>query len=166
MIGNRCIGRWLSALAGGALLVLALAAPPAVARGPVPAELQGKFRGTVTGAVGEVSGEFTMVLRGERNGFTMGWPGRDSIEFERSAGDEMFQAAAEGRILDGDPAFWARLADNALIVYAMRIEPHGGYDIYTYIYKPAQNGIDLVIRHLRSGSEPLESKAGLERYDR
>lgn len=166
MIGNRCIGRGLAALAGATLLAMALVASPAAARGPVPVELQGKFRGTVTGAVGEVSGEFTMVLQGERRGFTLGWPGRDAISFQRAAGSETFQASAEGRILDGSPAYWARLEDGALIVYAMQVGPHGGYDIYTYIYKPAQDGVDLVIRHLRSGSAPLESKAGLKRYDR
>ena len=167
MFGNQCGGRCYSALVGAAtLLAFALAAPPAAARGPVPEELQGKFRGLVAGAVSELSGEFTMVLQGERSGFTMGWPGHDSISFQRPRDSKIFQTVAEGRILDGDPAYWARLEDGSLIVYSMRIEPHGGYDIYTYIYTPVEDGVDLVVRHLRSGADSLESKARLERYGR
>ena len=166
MLGNRCGGRCYSALVGATLVAFALAAPAAAARGPIPEELQGEFRGPVTGAIGELSGEFTMVLQGERRGFTMAWPGRDSISFQRPKDSEMFRAVAEGRVLDGDPAYWARLEDGSLIVYSLRIGPHGGYDIYTYIYTPVEDGVDLVVRHLRRGSGSLESKARLKRYGR
>ncbi len=166
MFGNRCISRSLSVLMGAGVIMFSLAAPAAAASKTVPEDLQGKFRGTVTGAASEISGEFTMILQGERGGFTITWSGRDRIGFQKSPDGKMFRSEAGGRILDGNPAYWARLEGDSLIVYSMRVGFHGGYDIYTYIYTPAEGGVDMVIRHLRSGSEPLESKARLKRYDR
>ena len=166
MLGNQCIRRSLSALIGAGVIMFSLAASAAAASRPIPEELRGKFRGTVTGAASEVSGEFTMVLQGERGGFTIAWSGRERIGFQKSPDGKMFRSEAGGRILDGNPAYWARLEGDSLIVYSMRVGFHGGYDIYTYIYTPVEGGIDMLIRQLRSGSEPLESTARLKRYDR
>lgn len=152
-------------LMGAALLLSAMAAAPAVA-GPLPEEFLGKFRGSVTGVVGEVKGDFTIALKTTRKGFEMTWPPSRSAGFEPSDQKDVFHARSQGKLLEGIPTFWARLEDGKLLVYSMQIDPHGGYDIYTFIYTPAEEGLDMTVRHLRGGSEPLESKARLKRYDR
>jgi hypothetical protein len=163
MFCGKCIGLRVPAFALAALLLIVAPA----AAGSLPDEFLGKFRGSVTGSVGEISGDFVMVSAAKRNGFTMTWPPNSDPEFEAAKGQEnVFHAPSRGKLVEGAPAFWARLADGKLLVYAMRIDAHGGYDIYTFIYSPTGNGLNLTIRHLRSGSEPLESKARLERYDR
>ncbi|MBE9556726.1 MAG: hypothetical protein IMF08_07710, partial [Proteobacteria bacterium] len=152
-----------------AALVLAalLTGSSPVAAGPLPDEFLGKFRGSVTGGVGEVSGDFDMMSAAKRNGFTMSWPQNSGTGFEAAKDREnVFRAPSEGKLIEGAPAFWARLADGKLLVYAMRIDSQGGYDIYTFVYTPVENGLDLLIYHLRSGSEPLESRARLARHDR
>ena len=150
------------ALVWAALLV---AAAPAAAD-TLPEDFLGKFRGGVTGSVGEVEGDFNMVSGDKRDGFTMAWSPNSSAGFEASDRKNVFHARSRGRLLEGVPAFWARLEDGKLLVYSMQIDSHGGYDIYTFIYTPAADGLDMTVRHLRSGSEPLESRAQLKRYDR
>jgi hypothetical protein len=154
----------LRALVWAALLLLALTAAPAGADS-LPKEFLGKFRGSVTGGVGEVKGDFVMVSKTKRDGFTMTWPPNNSAGFEAADQKNVFQAPSRGKLIEGAPAFWARLEDGELLVYSMRIDPHGGYDIYTFIYTPVEAGLDLTVRHLRSGSKMLESKARLKRYD-
>jgi hypothetical protein len=145
--------------------VLLMAATPAAA-GTLPDAFLGKFRGTVTGGVGDIEGDFDMVSAARRNGFTMAWPPNSSADFEAAKDREnVFQAPSRGKLIEGVPAFWARLEDDKLVVYSMRIGSHGGYDIYTFIYMTVENGLNLTIHHLRSGSEPLESKGRLERHD-
>lgn len=144
---------------------LLMAATPAAA-GTLPDAFLGKFRGTVTGSVGDIEGDFDMVSAAKRYGFTMSWPPNSSTVFEATKNREnVFHARSRGKLIEGAPAFWARLEDGTLLVYSMRIDSHGGYDIYTFIYTPVENGLNLTIRHLRSGSEPLESKGRLERHD-
>ena len=150
------------ALVWAALLV---AAAPAAAD-TLPEDFLGKFRGAVTGSVGEVEGDFNMVSSDKRGGFTMAWSPNSSAGFEASDRKNVFHARSRGRLLEGVPAFWARLEDGKLLVYSMQIGSHGGYDIYTFIYTPAADGLDMTVRHLRSGSEPLESRGQLKRYDR
>lgn len=150
--------------AGAALLLLAIIASPAIA-GPLPEEFLGKFRGTVTGSVGDIEGDFTLVSQPARSGFLMTWPPNRSAGFEPSDKKNIFHVKLRGRLIEGAPTFWARLEDGELIVYSMQIDSHGGYDIYTYIYAPADDGLDVTVRHLRSGSDPLESTGRLKRYD-
>lgn len=159
------LGKWLDFCAGtlvGAMLLMAAA--PAAAD-PLPAGFLGKFRGTVTRGVGEIEGDFDMVSSAKRDGFSMTWSPDKSAEFQPSKSRNVFNSPGRGRLVDGAPAFWARLEDGKLIVYSMQIEAHGGYDIYTFIYTPAEDGLDMIIRHLRSGSGPMESTARLKRYD-
>jgi len=99
-----------------------------------------------------------------RDGFTMTWPPNSSAEFEAADRKNVFQAPSRGKLIEGVPAFWARLEDGNLLIYFMRIDSHGGYDIYTYIYTPVEEGLDITIRQIRSGSKMLESKARLKRY--
>ena len=144
---------------------LFMVAAPAAAD-TLPEEFLGKFRGSVTGNVGEVEGDFNMVSSTRRDGFTVAWSPNNSAGFQASDQKNVFHARSRGRLLEGVPAFWARLADGKLLVYSMQIDSHGGYDIYTFIYIPAADGLDMTVRHLRSGSEPLEASARLKRYDR
>ena len=145
--------------------VLLTIATPAAA-GALPEEFLGKFRGSVTGSVGEVEGDFNMVSEAKRKGFTIVWSPNSSAGFETSDQENVFHARSSGKLIEGAPAFWSRLEDGRLLVYSMRIDSHGGYDIYTFIYAPTADGLDMIVRHLRSGSEPLESMARLKRYDR
>lgn len=144
---------------------LLMVATPAAAD-TLPEEFLGKFRGSVTGSVGEVEGDFNMLSAAKRNGFTMTWSPNGSAGFEASDRKNVFHARSRGRLLEGVPAFWARLEDGKLLVYSMQMDSHGGYDIYTFIYAPTADGLDMTVRHLRSGSEPLEASARLKRYDR
>ncbi len=160
-------GKWMDLRVTALVLAALLIGSAPAAAGPLPDEFLGKFRGSVTGGVGGVSGDFDMVSAAKRNGFTMSWPQNSSTGFEAARGREnVLLAPSEGKLIEGAPAFWARLADGKLLVYSMRIDSHGGYDIYTFVYTPVENGLDLLIYHLRSGSEPLESRARLARHDR
>lgn len=125
----------------------------------------GKFRGTVSGSVGELDGDFNLVSQEGRGGFLMTWPPSRNADFEPTDNPKVFHAAMRGRMMDGASALWARLDDGKLIVYSMEINEHGGYDIYSYMYEPADDGLDLTVRHLRSGSTPMESKGRLKRYE-
>ncbi|MCK5620777.1 MAG: hypothetical protein KAJ11_00705, partial [Alphaproteobacteria bacterium] len=51
---------------------LFMVAAPAAAD-TLPEEFLGKFRGSVTGNVGEVEGDFNMVSSTRRGGFTVAW---------------------------------------------------------------------------------------------
>jgi len=157
--------RRLQVLAGAVLFLLVLTAAPARADA-LPKEFLGKFRGTVTGSVGEIEGDFVMVSKTRSDGFTMTWPPGASAAFEQTDKKNVFHTPPSGKLLEGAPAFWARLNDDELLVYSMRIDTHGGYDIYTLIYTPVGEGLDMTVRHLRSGSKMLESKARLKRYDK
>lgn len=157
---------WIDLRVPAVILVTLLAiAAPAVAS-PLAEEFVGKFRGSVTGSAGEIEGDFNMVSAAKRNGFTVAWSPNNSAEFEASDRKNVFHARSRGRLLEGVPAFWARLQDGKLLVYSMQINSQGGYDIYTFIYAPVADGLDMTVRHLRGGSEPLESSARLKRYDR
>lgn len=146
------------------LAALLIGSTPAAA-GPLPDAFLGKFRGSVTGGAGEISGDFDMMSAAKSNGFIMSWPKNGGTGFEATKDREnVFHAPPKGKLIEGGPAFWARLADGKLLVYSMRIDSQGGYDIYTFVYTPVENGLDLLIYHLRSGSEPLESRARLVRH--
>lgn len=159
------LGKWIC-FGVGALVwaMLSLAATPAAADS-LPAGFVGKFRGALTSSVGEIEGDFDMVSSASRGGFSMSWSPGKSAEFEPSDNKNVFLAPLRGKLIEGVPAFWSRLEDGKLIVYSMQIDTHGGYDIYTFIYEPAEDGLDMTVRHLRSGSDPMESRARLRRHD-
>jgi hypothetical protein len=156
-------GHRVAAIAGAAVLLLsALFSAPAAAQS-LPAEFLGKFRGSITGTAAE-EGDFDMVASNVRGGFAMTWSPGGKANFEASDRKNVFHAEDAGRPFEGEPTYWARLEEGTLYVYSMHIDTHGGYDIYTYMYKPADNGLDLTIRQLRSGAETMESVARLERH--
>jgi hypothetical protein len=162
-IGRHCSWR-IARFAAATLLLLGFFAASAAAQS-LPKEFVGKFRGLIISSTGEDEGEFDFVSSASRSGFTLSWTPGNSVVFEATDKKNVFHDRKSGRLLEGAPAFWARLEGSKLIVYATRLDEHGGYDIYTYIYEPTAGGLALAIRHLRSGSEPLESKGRLERYD-
>jgi len=159
------VTRRLQALVGAVLLMLALSAAQAHADA-LPKEFLGKFRGSLSGSVGEIEGDFNMVSAAKRNGFTMTWRPSGLATFQTTNKKNVFHSRVDGKLMEGAPAFWARLSDGELLVYSMRIDPHGGYDIYTFIYTPVEEGLDVTVRHLRRGSGMLESKARLKRHAR
>jgi hypothetical protein len=148
---------------GAALTLLVMVVFPACAEA-LPEEFLGKFQGAITGDVGDLEGNFNLVSQAGRSGFLMSWPPNRSAAFEVSDKPGIFHADFHGRLIEGTPAFWARLEGRKLIVYSMQIDEHGGYDLYSYIYEPVDGGLDLTVRQLRSGSTPLESKGRLKRY--
>lgn len=159
-------GDWRLVGKAGAVLVLLLMVVSAAHAEMLPEAFLGKFRGTVTGEVGAVEGDFNLVSQAGRSSFMMTWPPNRSASFETSDNPEVFHAPLRGRLIEGTPTIWARIEGGRLIVYSMQIDQHGGYDLYSYIYEPANDGLELTVRHLRSGSRPLESKGRLKRYDR
>lgn len=156
-------GRRLFRSIGLALILLPVVVFLAHA-GVLPEDFLGEFRGAVTGDVAGVEGDFNLVSQEGRNSFLMTWPPNRSAGFEATDNPNVFHAALRGRLIEGTPTFWARLEGGKLIVYSMQIDEHGGYDLYSYIYQPADDGLDLTVRHLRSGSAPMESKGRLKRY--
>lgn len=156
-------GRRLFRSIGLALILLPIVVIPSHA-GILPEEFLGKFRGAVTGDVVDVEGDFNLVSQEGRGNFLMTWPPNGSASFEASKNPHVFHADVRGRLIEGAPTFWARLGGGQLIVYSMRIDEHGGYDLYSYIYKPADDGLDVTVRHLRSGASPMESNGRLKRY--
>jgi len=159
------LGKWIDFCAGALVGAMLLMAAAPAAADPLPAGFLGKFRGTVSSSVGEIEGDFNMVSSAKRAGFSMTWSPDKSAEFQPSKQGNVFKAPGSGSLFEGAPALWSRLEDGKLIVYSMQIDAHGGYDIYTFIYTPAEGGLDMIIRHLRSGSGPIESTARLKRYD-
>lgn len=159
----RDIVRLRLSLAGTLMLLLSILLPATAAAQSLPQQFVGKFRGSVAGTAAE-EGDFDMVASNIRGGFTMTWSPGGEVSFEASDRSNLFHAEETGRPFEGEPTYWARLKESKLFVYSMRIDAHGGYDIYTYLYKPVENGLELTIRQLRSGAEPMVSIALLERY--
>lgn len=132
----------------------------------LPDALQGSFRGTITGPAGANSGDFTVVIGRMGDGFVVRWSPRQTVEFYPAGRPGVFRTNSIANPLAGETARWARLDGKSLIVYSMQVDEHGGYDILNYNYAPSGGGLDLVIRRIRSGAEPVESKGRLEKYGR
>lgn len=139
---------------------------PAYANTGLPDALPGSFRGAITGPAGTSSGDFTVVVERTDDGFIVRWPPRQVVEFRAAGRPGVFRTDGAANPLAGKTAYWARIDGNALIVYSMQIDEDGGYDIHNYIYTPAGGGLDLVIRRIRGGAEPIESRGRLEKYGR
>lgn len=147
-----------------AALVLAWTGAPAFAEGKLPADLQGKFRGQIVGSDGKSSGDFNLVISKSRGGFTVQWPTRTEATFESAGRPGVFRNASKATPLEGDPVYWARVADGALVVYAAQIDKHGGYHIRNYHYVPVADGVEVVLTQIAAGGEPAVSKGRLMRY--
>lgn len=138
----------------------------AIADTGLPGAFAGSFRGAVAGPTGVSSGDFTVVIERHEDSFIVRWPPRRAVEFRAAGRPGVFRTDDEANPLTGETAYWARTDGDSLIVYSMQTDEHGGYDIYNYIYAPADDGLDLVIRRIRGGAEPIESRGRLEKYGR
>jgi len=145
-------------------LALMAAGPAAFGQQPLPAAFDGMFRGKLVDGSGEVGAEFTVTIRKSNAGFTVSWPPRIAARFEPAGRSGVFRTRDKSQILEGDPVYWARLEDGALVVYKAQIGEHGGYQIYNFIYTPSGDGLDLVVRHVMAGAEPQISSGKLNRY--
>ncbi len=155
-----------SALAVPALILafaILLAATPAWAKGDLPGEFYGKFRGAVA-APGNASGNFSVEIEDRKDGFSVRWQPRISVNFEPAGRPGVFRDSKAGQPMSGDPLYWARMDSGRLIVYSMQLDEHGGYDINSYIYAPNGKGLDLSIRRIKVGGDPVEFTGRLERY--
>jgi len=132
----------------------------------LPDALRGKFRGTITGPVGTSGGDFTVVIERTDDGFAVRWPPRQAVTFRAAGRPGVFRTDGNTNPITGETAYWARIDGSTLIVYSMQIDEHGGYDIHNYIYAPAGDAIDLIIRRIRGGAGPVESRGRLEKYGR
>lgn len=130
----------------------------------LPAGFWGSFRGALVGPAGAINGDFTVAIEGAGDGFIVRWPPRRAVEFRPAGREGVFRTSGDAKPLAGGTAYWARFDGTSLIVYSMQVDEHGGYDIHTYIYAPAGSGLDLVIRRIRAGAEPTESKGMLNKY--
>ena len=147
-----------------AILALLAGVPGlALAQGALPDGLYGKFRGAVA-APGNASGEFNVAIEKRRGGFTVRWSPRIAVEFATAGRPGVFRGGGGENPLTGDPVYWARLAEGRLLVYAMKLDEHGGYSIRRFDYTPAGDGLDLVIRRISTGGVPIEWTGRLDRH--
>lgn len=156
------------ALAVPALILaftVALAAAPAAAwaKGALPDEFQGKFRGAVA-APGNASGNFTVAIESREDGFTVRWAPRIVVDFKSAGRPGVFRDSKASKPMAGDSVYWARVDSGRLIVYSMQLDEQGGYNIGSYIYTPASSGLELTIRRIKAGGAPVEFIGKLERY--
>ncbi len=133
------------------------------AQGALPDGYTGKFRGAVA-APGNASGDFTVAIESREDGFTVRWAPRIAVDFEPAGRPGVFRDSKASKPMSGDPVYWARLDSGRLIVYSMQLDEHGGYDIGSYVYVPAAGGLELVIRRIKVGGDPVEFSGKLERY--
>ena len=133
------------------------------AQGALPDGYYGKFRGAVA-APGNASGKFNVAIESREDGFTVRWSPRIVVDFEPAGRPGVFRDSKASEPMSGDPVYWARVDSGGLVVYSMQLDEHGGYDIGSYAYVPVANGLDLVIRRIRVGGDPLEFSGKLERY--
>lgn len=145
-------------------LMLATAAPAALAEQLPPDIIDGKYRGALSGANGETGGEFTVAIERDGDGFSMTWPPRIVARFEPAGRPGIFEAPGKKEILEGGPVYWARIEGETLIVYSAQIDEHGGYRIDSFVYSPSATGLDLVIRQVKAGAEPRTLRGRLARY--
>ena len=75
---------WIDLRVAGLVWVVLLAIAAPAAADTLPEEFLGKFRGSVTGSVGDVEGDFNMASSIKSDGFTMSWSPNNSAEFEMS----------------------------------------------------------------------------------
>lgn len=153
-------------LIGAGLFAISAWNGPAYADTGLPDAFPGSFRGTVVGPAGVSSGDFTVVIEQQENGFIVRWPPRRAVEFQPADRPGVYRTDGDANPITGETAYWARIDGDSLIIYSVQIDEHGVYDIHNYIYAPAGNGLDLVIRRIRGGAEPIESKGRLEKNDR
>ncbi len=133
------------------------------AQGALPDGYTGKFRGAVA-APGNASGDFTVVIESRGDGFTVRWPPRIAVDFEPADRPGVFRDSDASKPMTGETVYWARLDSGGLVVYSMQLDEHGGYNIASYIYAPAGEGLDLIIRRIKVGGDPVEFSGKLERY--
>ncbi len=124
----------------------------------------GKFRGAVA-APGNASGIFTVAIESREDGFTVRWSPHIVVDLEPAGRPGVFRDSKASKPMSGETVYWARVDSGGLVVYSMQLDEHGGYDIGSYAYVPAANGLDLVIRRIRVGGDPVEISGKLERYD-
>lgn len=163
------MARIMSRTPGYSILIVAFLvaftaiAGTARAQGALPDGYFGKFRGAVA-APGNASGDFTVSIESRGDGFTVRWPPRIAVDFEPANRPGVFRDAQTGKPMSGDPVYWARVDSGGLVVYSMQLDEHGGYNIGSYAYVPAADGLDLVIRRIKVGGDPVEFSGKLERY--
>ncbi len=89
------------------------------------------------------------------NGGPSSRPQRKSEKVEFVAADpkksNIFRAATPGDPMAGQPYYWARIAGQTLIVYALSVAPNGGYDLSSWSRTLTPAGMELVFRRQRDG---------------
>lgn len=133
------------------------------AQDALPDGYYGKFRGAVA-APGNASGEFTVAIESRKDGFMVRWAPRIVVDFEPAGRPGVFRDSEASKPMAGETVYWARVDAGGLVVYSMLLDEHGGYDIGSYAYVRAADGLDLVIRRIKVGGDPVEFSGKLERY--
>ncbi|MFT5693274.1 MAG: hypothetical protein ACI92E_002611 [Oceanicoccus sp.] len=166
------------------LLVWAMAAGRAVASSDSIAPFFGMFKGeSITDPRGLLTTKDIDVSIWQTNrGFAINWHSvvvengaieraSHKVRFERTHTSGIYRAHRPPNIMgnarspdpiDGNPYYWARLADNTLTVYLVQIAPDGSVDLRIYLRKLAGNQIQLKLTRMRDG-QPLATTYGVLR---
>jgi hypothetical protein len=75
----------------------------------------------------------------------------------------LFAAPASGNPLEGETLLWARLGEEALIVYSLSIDPAGGFDLNRYARTLSDDGMVVKYQRRIEGREPVRIEGRLER---
>lgn len=169
-IGNRTAG---AVLAMAVCLAVALGAP-AAAQDDLPiSAFYGTFVGTGV-AKSEDSLFYGVTLRDldvtigpENGGFAVTWTTvlREAsdggpAQARRKTGTRvfmtttkpwLFRADGTGNLLQGDEVGWARIEGNGLLIYLLRLDDKGRYDMQTYRRTLTGSGMDLTFTRVRDG---------------
>lgn len=121
-------------------------------------------------------------IRPAPNGFLIDWRSatveNDRVQrlnheviFERASANNVYRmyhgpntrgVASAPPLIDGEPYFWARLTEDALIVYVMKIERDGSVDLRIYLRSVEGNRLRFEFTRLRD-KEIVQTASGVLR---
>ena len=123
------------------------------------------------------SRDFDVQIRPQGNGFKIDWTsiirrGGDpnnpnvrrktqNIIFKNTPQSGVFRGAGSGDLLRGEPYIWARITDQTMTVYIMKIGESGGYNMQSYARTLSAFGMDLVFKRIRDGEPVRQASAKL-----
>lgn len=84
-----------------------------------------------------------------------------NIIFKNTPQSGVFRGAGSGDLLRGEPYIWARITDQTMTVYIMKIGESGGYNMQSYARTLSAFGMDLVFKRIRDGEPVRQASAKL-----
>lgn len=166
---RRMIGRCLSALVAGMVLLTATAAQAQIER------FVGNFEGSaeVVSADGSTKArDMSVDITETKQGFKVGWtsttyrPNGSTkeksylIEFVPSDRDDVYASAMKRNVfghdvqldpMKGEPYVWSRIDGDTLSVYSIFVTEDGGYEIQQFDRTLVEGGLNLDFKSVRNG---------------